>query len=75
MPELTSMMNIGKEMGKKLISVGIESSETVDLVYTKYLKALIYYDGIQRIEQFMFPQEANKENGTLMIRIIVDEEN
>ena len=27
MPELTSMMNIGKEMEKKLISVGIESSE------------------------------------------------
>ena len=27
MSELTSMMNIGKEMAKKLISVGIESSE------------------------------------------------
>ena len=27
MSELTSMMNIGKEMGKKLTSVGIESSE------------------------------------------------
>ena len=27
MPELTSMVNIGKEMEKKLISVGIESSE------------------------------------------------
>ena len=27
MPELTSMMNIGREMEKKLISVGIESSE------------------------------------------------
>ncbi len=27
--------------------------KTVDLVYTKYLKALIYYEGIQ--EQFMFP--------------------
>ena len=35
--------------------------KTVDLVYTKYLKALIYYDGIQRIEQFMFPQEAFRE--------------
>lgn len=30
----------------------------VDLIYTKYLKALIYYEGIQRIEQFMFQQEA-----------------
>lgn len=27
MSELTSMMNIGKEMEKKLISVGIDSSE------------------------------------------------
>ena len=27
MSELTSMMNIGREMEKKLISVGIESSE------------------------------------------------
>lgn len=27
MSELTSMMNIGKEMANKLISVGIESSE------------------------------------------------
>ena len=27
MSELTSMMNIGKEMAKKLISVDIESSE------------------------------------------------
>ena len=35
--------------------------KSVDLVYTKYLKALIYYDGIQRIEQFMFPQEAFRE--------------
>ena len=35
--------------------------KTVDLVYTKYLKALIYYEEIQRIEQFMFPQEAFRE--------------
>lgn len=33
----------------------------VDLVYTKYLKALISYDGLQRIETFMFPQEAFRE--------------
>ena len=35
--------------------------KTVDLVFSKYLKALIYYNGIQRIEQFMFPQEAFRE--------------
>ena len=27
--------------------------KTVDLVYTKYLKALIFYDGIQRICFFL----------------------
>lgn len=35
--------------------------KTVDLVYTKYLKALIYYDGIQRREQFMFHKDAFRE--------------
>jgi len=34
---------------------------TVNLVYTKYLKALIYYEGIQRVEKFMFPREAFRE--------------
>ena len=35
--------------------------KTVDLVYTKYMKALISYDGIQRVEQFMFHKEAFRE--------------
>ena len=35
--------------------------KAVDLVYTKYLKALIFYDGIQRVEQFMFHQDAFRE--------------
>ena len=34
---------------------------TVDLVYTKYMKALITYEGIQRVEQFMFHREAFRE--------------
>ncbi len=34
---------------------------TVDLVYTKYMKALISYEGIQRIEQFMFHPDAFRE--------------
>lgn len=34
---------------------------TVNLVYTKYLKALIDYDGIQRFEQFMFHPDAFRE--------------
>ncbi len=36
-------------------------NKAVDLVYTKYLKALINYEGIQRVEQFIFPQEAFRE--------------
>lgn len=32
--------------------------KTVDLVYTKYLKALIDYDGVQRTEQYMFYKDA-----------------
>ena len=35
--------------------------KTVELVYTKYLKALIDYEGIQRIEQFMFHKDAFRE--------------
>ncbi len=35
--------------------------ETVELVYTKYMKALISYEEIQRIEQFMFHQDAFRE--------------
>ncbi len=35
--------------------------KTVDLVYTKYMKALIYYDGLQRVEQYMFHKDAFRE--------------
>ena len=35
--------------------------KTVDLVYTKYMKALIVYEGVQRIEQFMFHKDAFRE--------------
>ena len=34
---------------------------TIDLVYTKYMKARITYEGIQRVEVFMFPREAFRE--------------
>ena len=34
---------------------------TLDLVYTKYMKARITYDGIQRMEVFMFPRDAFRE--------------
>jgi len=35
--------------------------KVIDLLYTKYMKAYIWYDGIQRIETFMFPQDACRE--------------
>lgn len=38
-----------------------QADKVVDLVYTKYLKAIIAYQGIQRIEQFMLHQDAFRE--------------
>ena len=35
--------------------------KAVDLVYTKYMKALIDYEGVQRVEQFMFHKDAFRE--------------
>lgn len=35
--------------------------KTVDLVYTKYMKTRIDYEGVQRIEQFMFHKDAFRE--------------
>ncbi len=35
--------------------------KTVDLIYTKYLKALIDYKGIQRVEQYMFHRDTIQE--------------
>ena len=39
----------------------LQADKVVDLVYTKYLKALISYDGLQRIETYMTPREAFRE--------------
>lgn len=38
-----------------------QADYTVELVYTKYLKALVAYDGLQRTEQYMFHKEAFRE--------------
>ena len=63
----------GKELERKLLKTQgrtwdevhgplIEQvDKTVDLVYTKYMKALIAYEGIQRVEQFMFHKDAFRE--------------
>ena len=39
----------------------LQADKVVDLVYTKYLKALTSYEGIQRVETFMAPREAFRE--------------
>ena len=35
--------------------------KAIDVIYTKYLKALISYDGLQRIETYMWPKEGFRE--------------
>ncbi len=37
------------------------ADKTLDLLYTKYLKGWIRYEGIQRIEDFLVPYEAMRE--------------
>jgi len=38
-----------------------QADKAMDLLYTKYLKAYIRYEGINRVEQFLFPKEAVRE--------------
>ena len=35
--------------------------KTIDLLFTKYIKAIISYEGIQRIETYEYPKEALRE--------------
>ena len=42
-------------------SLVMQVEKTMDLIYTKYMKALISYDGIHRKETFFFPKEAFRE--------------
>jgi ATP-dependent DNA helicase RecG len=37
------------------------ADKTLDLVYFKYLKAKISYQGIRRVERYPFPEEALRE--------------
>ena len=39
----------------------LQIDKAVDLIYTKYMKALIDYDGINRVEQFMVHPDAFRE--------------
>jgi len=38
-----------------------QAHQTLDLLYTKYLKAVIHYEGIQRLERFPVPRPALRE--------------
>lgn len=38
-----------------------QADKTMDLLFTKYLKGYISYDGINRVERFLFPKEALRE--------------
>lgn len=38
-----------------------QSDKALDLLLTKYLKAYISYEGIQRVEKYLFPKEALRE--------------
>lgn len=38
-----------------------QTDKIVDMVYSKYLKALTSYDGLQRIETYMTPKGAFRE--------------
>lgn len=39
----------------------MQVDKAIDLIYTKYLKALISYNGLQRIETFLWPKEGFRE--------------
>ncbi len=39
----------------------LQAEKTLDLLLTKYMKAYISYEGIQRVERFLFPPEALRE--------------
>ena len=39
----------------------VQADKTIDVLYAKYFKALISYDGIQRVESYMIPQDAMRE--------------
>jgi ATP-dependent DNA helicase RecG len=38
-----------------------QAKTTMDLLLTKYMKAYIHYEGIQRVERFLFPRDALRE--------------
>jgi ATP-dependent DNA helicase RecG len=39
----------------------VQAQKTLDLLMTKYMKAYISYEGVQRIDRFLFPRDAIRE--------------
>lgn len=39
----------------------LQADNAIELIYTKYMKAFIDYEGLQRIETYMFPMEGFRE--------------
>jgi len=39
----------------------VQAEKTLDLLLTKYMKAYISYEGVQRVERFLFPRDALRE--------------
>jgi len=39
----------------------VQAQKTLDLLMTKYMKAHISYEGVQRIDRFLFPRDAIRE--------------
>jgi ATP-dependent DNA helicase RecG len=39
----------------------MQADKTIDLIYSKYLKALISYNDIYRVEEYLFPRDAFRE--------------
>ena len=35
----------------------LQVDNAIDMIYLKYLKALIHYNGVQRIDEYMIPRE------------------
>jgi ATP-dependent DNA helicase RecG len=42
-------------------SLFVQAEKSIDLIFTKYLKALITYEGVTRVETYPYPKEAIRE--------------
>jgi len=38
-----------------------QAEKVVEMLYSKYLKAMVYFEGIQRIDEYILPEDATRE--------------